>query len=87
MALEPVRDGGPIDDLALGVAWAQQTLRALTSLAREERIVLQLTYFHAMTEHEIAHQLGVPVSVVQINAARGLASLNRAIDIMAGPVL
>lgn len=86
MALESERDGGQIDGQPLGVAWAQQTLHALPSLAREERIVLQLAYFHAMTQHEIAQLLGVPVSVAQINAARGLANLSRVIDIMASPV-
>ncbi|HWM86599.1 MAG TPA: sigma-70 family RNA polymerase sigma factor [Kofleriaceae bacterium] len=49
--------------------------RALESLSSEQRVVLELGYFHGLSSSEIALHIGVPIGTVKSRVANGLARL------------
>jgi RNA polymerase sigma-70 factor (ECF subfamily) len=49
--------------------------RALQTLSSEQRVVLELGYFHGLSSSEIALHIGVPIGTVKSRAAHGLARL------------
>jgi RNA polymerase sigma-70 factor, ECF subfamily len=49
--------------------------RALESLTSEQRVVLELAYFHGLSQSEIALQIGVPIGTVKSRVANGLGKL------------
>ncbi len=62
--------------------WAQDTHDALTALSMPQRVVIELSYFKAMSQSEIAQRLGLPLRTVQLIALSGLLRLGR--DLEAG---
>jgi RNA polymerase sigma-70 factor (ECF subfamily) len=49
--------------------------RALASLPKEQRTVLELGYFEGLSSNEIAHRIDVPIGTVKSRVAAALAKL------------
>jgi RNA polymerase sigma-70 factor, ECF subfamily len=54
--------------------------RALQALSSEQRVVLELGYFHGMSSSEIALHIGVPIGTVKSRVANGLAKLRAGLN-------
>jgi RNA polymerase sigma-70 factor (ECF subfamily) len=53
-----------------------QILRsAVGKLAAQQREVVELAYFHGLTQSEIAERLGEPLGTIKARARRGLMKL------------
>jgi RNA polymerase sigma-70 factor (sigma-E family) len=66
---------GWVDDLADAAAQRVMLRRALLALSPKQRSVIVLRYFEDHTEAEAAQLLGISVSTVKTQCARGLARL------------
>jgi len=69
------RHGGSIDDPAEETVRRVTLRRALLALSPKQRAVIVLRYFEDHTEVEAAQMLGVSVSTVKTQSARGLERL------------
>lgn len=59
-------------------AWRrQQVMQALDSLPNEQRLCLELAYFEALSQREIAHQTNSPVGTVRTRMNLGLEKLEQ----------
>jgi RNA polymerase sigma-70 factor (sigma-E family) len=67
--------GGWVDDLADAAAQRVMLRRALLALSPKQRSVIVLRYFEDHTEAEAAQLLGISVSTVKTQCARGLERL------------
>jgi RNA polymerase sigma-70 factor (sigma-E family) len=66
---------GRVDDLAEAAAERVMLRRALLALSPKQRSVIVLRYFEDQTEAEAAQLLGISVSTVKTQCARGLERL------------
>jgi RNA polymerase sigma-70 factor (ECF subfamily) len=54
--------------------------RALTELPEEQRLVLELSYFHGLSSSEIAERMGSPLGTVKSRTAAALAKLRSVME-------
>jgi RNA polymerase sigma factor (sigma-70 family) len=52
----------------------------LAALSVPEREVIELSYFKAMSQSEIAAQLGLPLTTVRVIAASALVRMGRGLE-------
>ena len=74
-----VEDGdSPVDDPGVEAAWLAWEVRgALEALPEEERVVVKLAHFGALTQSEVAGALGIPVGTVKSRSHRAHRRLVR----------
>lgn len=68
------------DEVLNQMIWASQVRAGLDQLPEEQREALVLSYFHDLTQAEIAAQLAVPLGTVKARMARGMQKLASLID-------
>jgi RNA polymerase sigma-70 factor (ECF subfamily) len=68
----------PIEDV-LRLERCEQVLAALAQLPTEQRQVLELAYYHGLTQTEIAAQLGISLGTVKTRVRLGLNKLRVAL--------
>jgi RNA polymerase sigma-70 factor (ECF subfamily) len=54
--------------------------QAVQALSNEQRVVLELGYFHGLSASEIAHHIGVPIGTVKSRITSGLAKLRAGLN-------
>lgn len=59
-------------------------VQALAQLPDEQRMVIELSYFHGLSSSEIAERMGSPLGTVKSRTAAGLAKIRSAMQIGAG---
>ncbi len=78
-AQSPSRDAS---DQLIDSEGASIIRKALKSLAHDERIILEMAFFSAMTHSEIAEQLGEPLGTIKARIRRSLIKLRSAMKIL-----
>lgn len=73
------------DDLVDRLVARTPMWRALATLPRQQRAVLVLRYYEALSDDEIALVLDVAAGTVRTHAARGLAALRQQLAPASGP--
>ena len=68
------------DDRLLGTERQHRVHEALGTLSKREREVVEYSYFHGMTQPEIAERLEAPLGSVKSWARRGLLSLRKCLS-------
>src|SRR5215211_4321762 len=77
---EPSADAGPAERAEQ--SWTSWRVhRALEELPESERIVLELAYWHGLSQSEIAERLGIPLGTVKTRTRSGL---HRLADLLEG---
>ncbi len=77
---EPSGDPGPLDRAEQSwTAW--RVHRAIEELPQTERIVLELAYWHGLSQSEIAGRLSIPLGTVKTRTRSGL---HRLADLLEG---
>jgi len=67
---------GPGPDAETVDGWVRETVhRAVGELPEHEREVIALSYWHGLSQTEVAEQLDLPLGTVKTRARRGLARL------------
>ena len=56
-------------------------VQALAELPDEQRLVIELSYFHGLSSSEIAERMGSPLGTVKSRTAAGLAKIRSAMQI------
>jgi len=56
-------------------------VKALRALPDEQRMVIELSYFHGLSSSEIAERMGSPLGTVKSRTAAGLAKIRSAMQI------
>ncbi len=56
-------------------------VEALQNLPEDQRMVIELSYFHGLSSTEIAEQMGSPLGTVKSRTAAGLAKIRSAMQI------
>ena len=59
-------------------------VQALAQLPDEQRMVIELSYFHGLSSSEIAERMGSPLGTVKSRTAAGLAKIRSAMQIGVG---
>lgn len=59
-------------------------VHALSQLPDEQRMVIELSYFHGLSSSEIAKRMGSPLGTVKSRTAAGLAKIRSAMQIGVG---
>ena len=76
---EPSADAGPPERAEQSwTAW--RVHRALEELPENERVVLELAYWHGLSQSEIANRLRIPLGTVKTRTRSGLARLADLLD-------
>ena len=80
--LEPVHDEdvaeGVVEEASLGSRRAE-VMKALGTLPKEQRQVLDLAYFGGRTQAMIAEELGIPIGTVKTRTLAAMRKLRRAL--------
>ena len=78
--LEPVTGEdvaeGVVDEAFIGVR-RREVREALTTLPAEQRQVLEMAYFQAYTQAQIAEELGIPIGTVKTRTLAAMRKLRR----------
>jgi RNA polymerase sigma-70 factor (ECF subfamily) len=76
-AVDPAPD--PVDEVS-DASQALQLQAAVASLAPGSREVIELAYWHGLSQVEIAERLGLPLGTVKTRTRRGLALLAEVLE-------
>ena len=79
----PTEAAPMVEDPALAPDRAA-VVQALADLPEEQRLVIELSYFHGLSSSEIAERMGSPLGTVKSRTAAGLAKIRSAMQIGAG---
>ena len=75
-----IHAGPATDEIAEALETQRSLMRALRSLADDQRIALELRYFDGLQPRQISQQLGVPVATVKGRLSRGLQAMRTRLD-------
>lgn len=84
LLLESLRDDDePVEDQAVGSVYARAVRQVLKEIPANQREVLELGYFHGMTQREIAVHLDTPLGTIKTRMRLALKKLQGSVDIQA----
>ena len=78
--VSPTEAAPTLEDPALAPDRAA-VVQALAELPDEQRLVIELSYFHGLSSSEIAERMGSPLGTVKSRTAAGLAKIRSAMQI------
>lgn len=71
---------GSLDDVVLSRIDAQGVRRALTSLAEDQRKLIEMGFFGGITHEEIARRTGIPLGTVKTRIRTGLRRMRETLS-------
>jgi RNA polymerase sigma factor (sigma-70 family) len=75
------RGATPVEALAQGEHRSFELLQSLSVLSQRQRQVISMYYWHQLSLRQIAAELGISISAVQVHKGRGLKALARLLSL------